>query len=381
MAELKRSLLFSIFADSGTQNAWGPTNSNPAFPAEYTLKGAPARVSQDAFRNFNPSTSGVNIILLDDTVLTSETISAEGFFSTVGSSSQGFVLANPSTGNGYQILINSTNARIFAMTNWAISGSALRTIDYSVPSNHYGVFRRNNSNGDMEFWSGVSPDSLTQRGTTFSQANANTDWRAGVFVRDSGRMESLVSAYTPAQSVTSINNGNPIAAGQTGVPFETTGFSGGAVTSITSNQPGVTISNIVLSGANDGKGTFDISGFSEEGLYPSLPANVEYTFANGAATAKISQSLTIPQAYSQVTYANASALNSRVFAWHLLSAGISIANGTRIIWLDTPDFAFLDNGDTTSTAGTVMIVTAWARNEATGKMSEWIVTIGDAGVA
>jgi hypothetical protein len=195
-AELKRSLLFSLFSDSGTQNPWGPTNSNPAFPVGYSLKGSPARVSQDAFRNFNPSTPGVNVILMDDTALTGTMISAEGFFSTVGSSSQGFVLANPSTGNGYQILINSTNTRIFAIANWAISGSALRTIDYSVPSNNYGVFRRNNANGDMEFWSGVSPDNLTQRGTTFNQANANTDWRAGVFVRDGGRMESLVSAYT-----------------------------------------------------------------------------------------------------------------------------------------------------------------------------------------
>ena len=373
MAEQKRTLEF-VFADTGGVTPWGVSNSNPSFPVGYILGGGQPRIQGNRFRNI--TNQPVNTAIIDTTPLTGEIVAAEGYFGHVGSAETGFLLTDEN-GNGYMVLANSSNVRVRAISEW-IQGSQIgATISFVVAPNYYGRFERNNTTGVMTFYSGEYPESIVARGFG-TQASANTEWRAGVVVRDNGEMASLVSAYSAAQTVNSFNGTNSIAVGQAVIPFETTGFTGGQITAITSAESGVSTENIVLSGLGDGSGVVDIAGFVEGAKCPQLPTTIGWTFSDGSNSASITKNLTIPAGYSQVEYIDAYAPNDRVFAWHLVEAGISIANGTRVIWPTTEGFSFNSDGDTTSNALRT-INNVWVRDVSDGKMYEFSVTIDDAG--
>lgn len=175
--------------------------------------------------------------------------------------------------------------------------------------------------------------------------------------------------------INSINAGADIQSGQSAVSFLTAGFNSNTITNITTNSSGLTCSGIVNSGG--GAGTFNLSDFVDGVAYPALPANVTYTFSDGTKTAQITEDLFLKTGWSQVTYASAVATNNRYFSWWLQQAGISIANGTLVYWPTTVGFSFTATGGTASDAERT--VTAFVRDVATGLMSEWIVTINDAG--
>lgn len=208
----------------------------------------------------------------------------------------------------------------------------------------------------------------TATGVTGSQNFAHTKSGAGSPMYNA----AVVVLYESLYVVDSFNASDDIKAGQTGVPYTTTGFT--SVTSITTNQAGVTVGGIADS---SGDGTANVSGFVEGGQYPILPASVTYTFSDGTNSAPITKTLTVPAGWEQVAFVNATPFNNRVFAWHLQQAGISIADGTRVISPITPGFSFLPNGDTDSDA--LRTVTAWVRDVSTGTMSQWNVTIDEGG--
>jgi len=83
---------------------------------------------------------------------------------------------------------------------------------------------------------------------------------------------------TTGQEITSINGGNPITAGQTGIASVSTGFTG-LPSTITTNASGVTCSNI---GGATNAATFNVSDRVDGALYPKSGTNVTFTFTNGA---------------------------------------------------------------------------------------------------
>lgn len=364
-----RTLNFSTFSDTlapGSGPAWGPGNSTPPFPSGYTLAADPPRITTGKLTKYSGS---ANTVILDDTALTGNIIAVEAVLGTVGSDSQFLVLCDP-LGNGYQFLVNSTNIRCFSMTNFVLGAQVGSPIAFVATTGHTCRVERNNTSGAMV----VSTQGVT-RGT-INQANVNTNWRAGVGTRNAANISSFSSIYTASQSVDSINGGSPIVNGQTAVPFTSTGFNANTITAITTNRSGVTASGIVNSGG--GAGTFNISDMIDGGAYPSLPTTVTYTFSDGTNTATIDEDLNLEPGWEQVTYANASPINDRVFCWHLDQSGISIADGTIVIWQALAGFAFTANGDSESDSERTVL--AKVRDESTGLISFWTVTINDAGV-
>jgi hypothetical protein len=214
----------------------------------------------------------------------------------------------------------------------------------------------------------------TATGITGSQSFAHTKSGAGNPMYNA----AVVVLYESLYVVDSFNSSSDIKAGQTGIPYTTTGFT--SITGITSNQAGVTVGSIADS---SGDGTASVSGFADGVQYPSLPASVTYTFSDGTNTAPITKNLTLPDGWTQVSFVNATPFNDRVFAWHLQQDGISIADGTRAIYpiiLDgggNPAFEVLANGDTDSDA--LRTVKIWVRDVSTGLMSEWDVTLEEGG--
>lgn len=276
----KRTLSFAAYSDTGTSVAWGPANSNPAFPSGYTLGGDPARIASGRFGKF--SGSG-NTVILDDTVLTGNVIAVEAILGPVTSDSQCLVLCNPS-GTGYQFLINSTNIRCFAMTNFVLGAQVGSPIAFVATGGHTARVARNNTNGDMVVSTGVDEANQTTRGT-INQANVNTDWRAGVAARNSASIASLVSDYTAAQSIDTFTD--PIVPGAAASGTQT-GFTNGA---ITANFGGLTFTGTVSGSAVSGT----MSSFVDGGLCPLLPAaSVSGTFTQSGNTASITRAISVP---------------------------------------------------------------------------------------
>lgn len=282
MAETRRTLLFSVYSDTGVVTPWQSGNSTPAYPSGYTQGGDPAKILSGKYLKF--SGSG-NSVLLDDTVLSGNEIAVEGQLTTVSSDSQGLCICSPS-GTGYQVLFNSTNTRIFAMTSFVLGTQVGTSIAYAATSNHVARLERNNTTGVMTISTGVDASSLTVRGSV-TQSNANTDWRAGVFVRSAATISSLVSGYTPAQTVTSINGGSPITSSQSAVAAITTGFSG-LPTTITTNATGVTCGTI--SGTTNAP-TWMQTVRTDGAVFPKSGTVVTYTFTKSAETASGTQTI------------------------------------------------------------------------------------------
>lgn len=317
--------------------------------------------------------SGSNATWRCDTALTSSVIAAKIKLPNPVSSNTVCVALMDASNNGLLVITGTTsnNFRIFAVSNGVLSGSALRTDSVLPIADAVIEFRRtiSGANHDYEIFQNGS-----KIGATYNNNTYNATY--GACMSRGGDISEFSVEYIPAQTVDSINSGSDITSGQTSIPFTTTGFISNTITAITTNRTGVTCSAISNSGG--GAGTFSLSDFSDGVAYPALPSTVTYTFTDGTNTAQITEGLILKSGWSQVTYASAIPLNDRVFCWWLDQAGVSISDGTMVYWPTTSGLAFLSNGDTSSDSERT--ITAFVRDISTGLMSEWVVTINDAGV-
>jgi len=275
-----KTLLFSAYSNSGNTTSWGPANSVPSFPDGYTLGGDPAKIFAGKLIKF--SGTG-NTVIIDNTALGGELITARAIMGAVGTDSGGVCLCSP-TGTGYQFLVNSTNIRCFSMTNFSLAAQIGSAISFAVTSGHEIAVTRNNTTGAMTFFSGPASGALTSRGV-ITQANANTNWRAGVFVRNSAEIASLTSEFTSAYSIDTLTD--PLVPGAS-VSGTQTGFSD---FTMEGNFGGLTV-EILPDGPNF---TGTMSSFVDGGLCPLLPAAaVSGTFDQGGNTASITRAITVP---------------------------------------------------------------------------------------
>lgn len=136
-----------------------------------------------------------------------------------------------------------------------------------------------------------------------------------------------LDADTPYTVVNSFNGGNDIARGQQDVIYATTGFS--TITSITTNQAGITVSGI-----NDtaGDGNVDISDYSEGGEYPILPASVVFTFSGASLSNTITKTVTIKSGETSVLTSSVITNDNTYFGYWLNSFGRSTANGGQLVY-------------------------------------------------
>lgn len=136
---------------------------------------------------------------------------------TAGSFSRGIAFFN-SSGNGFLFIARNTDVRVFAMTAYALSGSPLATYAITLVAND--VIR-------VDITQSTGTYVVKQNGTTRGTF-VNTTYTSGLksgFLSKGGQIRAFTLDYIPNQTVDSINGGNPITAGQTGIAIEATGFS------------------------------------------------------------------------------------------------------------------------------------------------------------
>lgn len=349
MPETKRTLLFSTYSDSWAITPWQADNSTPTYPSGYTQGGDPARINSGRYGKF--SGTG-NSVLLDNTVLTGNIIASEAQLTTIGSDSMGLCICSP-VGTGYQILINSTNIRVFAMTAFVLGAQVGASIAFVPTSNHFARFERNNITGTMTIYTGVDMSSLVSRGSV-TQANGNTDWRAGIFARNSGNIASLISAFTPAQTIVSINSGNPIIANQTTVASVTTGFTG-LPTSITCDLAGITCSSI--SGTTNAP-TFVKSQRVNGQPWPLNGATATFTYVNGLESASGTQVIQKEAGDVVLTVSGGITDDPSTWTYWLTQDGFTVEGGEHSYTPYGDLVLTADGGGTVTDAGTF---TSWFR--------------------
>jgi len=275
-----KTLNFTLYADSGATTAWGPANSSPAFPAGYTLLADPPRIATGRFSKFSGT---ANTIIIDNTVLSGNTVASYVTLGLINSDSHGPMLTN-SSGTGIQVLFNSTNIRAFSISGGVLGAQIGSSIAFAATAGHIARIEYDQA-GDMLTIKTGQAGSLVTRGT-IAWSTANTDWRAGAFTRGASTgVTSLTSDFTSAFSIDTLTD--PLVPGGA-VSGTETGFSDG---SITANFGGLTIAGTV-SGVNI---TGTLSNFVDGGLCPLLPAAaVSGTFTQGANTASITRAISVP---------------------------------------------------------------------------------------
>jgi hypothetical protein len=266
--------------------------------------------------------TGSNAMWRNDTLLVGTVIKTSIVITSPASSSS-FGCAFVNADHDGLMLLTGTgtnNFRIFAVVDGQLSGSALWSQGTAPIASATVEFRRTFTGGNYEyevFQNGAKV------GTTYTNNTYNTSMY-GATVSRGGDIVSFNVEYTPAQTVDSINSGNPITVGQTGVVIAHTGFTG-AVTSVTTNRSGVTCA-ITAGDANST--TVTVSGWVDGGAYPVVDNTVTFTCTRGAESASATQTLTKPANYAQVTFSGAITDDPNLIGYHLEANGHTVNGGT-----------------------------------------------------
>lgn len=376
---VRNTLYFPNFNASGTGAGWGPANSTPPFPSGYTQGGEPAKITDTnkRFGKFNNASSN-NTVIVDNTPLTGPTeIVSEIILGPVGGDSQGPSLSTLA-GTGFAALINTSNGiRIWTLTAFGL-GAQVGIVAFTATTGHVCRFRMLRTSGTqvtLEVLTGPVGGPFVSRLLLTGVASTNTDWYAGCFVRNQAEIVQLTSEYTAAQSITSINGASNVKAGQSAIPFVTSGYTGLA-TSVTSNQSGLTFGSIAGVANNF---TAAASGYVEGGQYPAPGTSALITVAYNAETAGLSKVIDAPNGYvvQAITGAVTSDDTYPAFYWARESHTVE---GAQAIYLPYGDLTMGPDSKITVTDEGVLYV--WLRPTAgptAGRTYEFILTIREGG--
>lgn len=269
-----------------------------------------------------------------------DTFSVQCQLDTVDSNARGVSVHNTS-GNGFLFIANNANVRVFALASWALSGSVLSGGTFATSFATGGFL-----NVDVTQSTGtyVVKNGSTTLGT-FVNTTYTSGLRGGLTSRSNGRVRAFTLTYTPAQTITSINGGNPINVGQAGVVINHTGFSG-AATAVTTNRAGVTCA---ITSGDANSTTVTVSGWTEASPYPVVDNTVTFTVSRPGESASASQTLTKPVNYAQVTFSGAILDDQNLIGYHLDAAGHVVDGGEFYYRTDQVDDLTI-NADTSWTS-------------------------------
>ena len=183
--------------------------------------------------------------------------------------------------------------------------------------------------------------------------------------------------YSPAQTITSINGGNPTVPGQSGIPIVATGFPSKPDTLTATYAGGAkSITATIDSGGTANNFTITVQDRIEADDWPLNNSDVTYTFSVGAATASLTQKLVKKSTEVVLTFSGANTTNPAALTKHLTDDGFT-AEGGELAYIPYGDLVLTaDGGGSATSAGTF---TSWFRpSTGTGAGNvyyyEWTVT-------
>jgi len=184
-------------------------------------------------------------------------------------------------------------------------------------------------------------------------------------------------------TISTVNDGNPIEFGQTGVTADMVGYSGTPTSgSIAYSGGTVAISNIVGSSTSI---TFDVAGRTDGAAYPLSGTDGTLSLTYTTETAAKSTSLVKPSAETRLTFEFADTTSPNSIAYPLAQAGYTPEGGEICFTpygdfdLDPEDDGTTDGIYTVSTGGTI---NGWFRpvtGTGAGNVYQYTVTITESG--
>jgi hypothetical protein len=266
--------------------------------------------------------SGANAMWRNNTPLVGSVIKCTfTLLSPVSSNAAGCAFVNDS--NDGLMLITGTgtnNFRIFAVVDGQLSGSALLGVAIAPIANATIEFRRTFTGTNYEY-------EIFQNGSKIGPTYTNNTYNTAMYgatVSRGGDIATFSVEYTAAQTITSINSGNPVTVGQTGVVINHTGFTG-AATAVTTNRAGVTCT-ITAGDANST--TVSVSGWVDGAPYPVVDNTVTFTVSRSGESASATQTLTRPANWAQQTFSGAILDDPNLIGFNLAAAGHTVNGGT-----------------------------------------------------
>ena len=186
--------------------------------------------------------------------------------------------------------------------------------------------------------------------------------KLGIQSYNPGTAQSYASVtidYTPAQTVTSINGGNPITAGQTAIPIVASGFPSKPDT-LTATYAGGTksITATIDAGGDANNFTMSVQDRIEAEDWPLNDSDVTYTFSVGAASASLTQKLVKKATETVLTCSGAITSDPGTLTYWLTQDGFT-AEGGELAYISYGDLVLTaDGGGSATDTGTF---TSWFR--------------------
>jgi len=137
--------------------------------------------------------------------------------------------------------------------------------------------------------------------------------------------------YEAAQQITSINGGNPITAGQTGIAIVAAGFPSKPDT-LTATYAGGTksITATIDAGGTANNFTMSVQDRIEAEDWPLNNSDVTYTFSVGAASASLTQALVKKPSETVLTFAGAITSDPATLTYWLTQDGFTVEGGENV---------------------------------------------------
>lgn len=289
-------------------------NKNPYYPSDNVAGANFTSRRADGLVNTNAFVCATDAVWSCDVDPVVNTFSVQVVFDTIASAAGGTTVSSGDTGNGFMFIANNTNVRVFAMSAWALSGSALGTYTPGLTTGQALNIDVTQSSGQY-----VVKNGSTVLGT-FTNTTYTSGLKTGLTSRGNARIASFALSYTPTNSFDSLSALTPSAA-FTGT---CTGFSNGAATL---SFAGVSTTVTITAGAFTGT----LPMIADNIAWPRLPATGQtITLTQGAIVVTlVNQSISLPVGYDLVrdilgAPANFNALvtdNSEYLGYHFALAG------------------------------------------------------------
>jgi len=348
------------------------TLADPASPPSGWALGTGSNTSKYQDRGeVGWESAGTQALWYNTTVMQGNVIESEVTAGLLVSVSIGAAIVDIN-GNGYMAINTGTasSLRLFLVVASQLSGSALVTVNLPMVTGQRIMLRRtiSPSNNYEILVDGVSQGSYN--------APATYDPKYGACVSRYGSVRQVDLYYTPNQTVTSINGGNPITANQTTVSSVTTGFTG-LPTSITCDLAGITCSSI---GGTTNAPTFVKSQRVNGQPWPLNGATATFTYVNGSESASGTQ--VIQKEAGDVVYTFSGVINDdpASIGYWLTQDGFTVEGGEHSYTPYGDLVLTADGGGTVTDAGTF---TSWFRPAAgtgAGNVYYYEFTINDGGI-
>lgn len=304
------------------------------------------------------------------------TISAPMRYNTASASSEWGLCALNGVRTGFSLLVKNASTTL----RKEVAGAAGSPIATLVTTNTA------DATFSMDFDDSTGAITVKKNGTTVLTGTYTDtpNLKLGIQSYNAGTAQSYASVtidYTPAQTITSINGGSPITAGQSGIPVVSTGFTSKPTAVTATYASGAkSITATIDSGGTANSFNFSIQDRIEVEDWPINGDTLTFTFTYSTESASGTQTLVKKTDEVVLTVSGGITSDPATWTYWLTQDGFTVEGG-ELVYDPYGDLALTaDGGGSATDAGTF---TSWFRpatGTGAGNVYAYTWVVSDAGI-